>query len=190
MEFSKNLHELLDQQIFFQKLIWFMLTGSIFVYIFIAFIITTQLKLEFADMPDSVFLIVKILSFGCGIAAIFLRKHILSDEYVKSRISKENSPEDLAKLVKSGKPILDLVGKIEKLTPPEREIYGACKWYFRAEIICLALGDNVVILGFLNSILVKNWQSILPYAGVTLALNFAMFPRFHHFIRAYLKAEI
>ncbi len=129
------------------KVIWAMLTMSIFVYVLIAFFLN-PMEPDLATEKSVSSSVLLLLGVSLVALTLGLRRSLLN-------------PEKFYKQAKS-------LQRVKAL-------------WFNAQIICWALNESVVVLGFAVAMLNKDPYLLIPFATASLALNFIMFPRFENF---------
>ena len=174
---SPIFRELTTQKLLIQKIIWAALTGSILVYGGVAYALPELGEAIDGGAQDiSIFFVA--LAIASGVGSLFLRKFLFSDEGIKRQLEKPIDPKQLSTDRQTGQLNEEKLNKIESLNEFEQKLLSLLNWYFVPNLVCWGLNESIAIYGLVLAIFEGSPNTLLPFAGAALLLNFTMFPKF------------
>lgn len=172
------LHELLKSRILIFKIIWLVMTLSMPMLVMSAFLIAKSGNQH--GNPANAIALANIAIPGailCLIAFVAVKKIFLSDEKLKVQLAKQVDTKLLATNHATGLVDEDVARKIESLTELEKRLLSLPNLYFLPFLLGLVFSETITILGFILAITKGDPNFILPFAGLSIALNIANFPK-------------
>jgi len=173
---SKEFNQLAKQRNFVLILIWFAMTNSALVLVFVVFFMKTNFNTDSSQVQLLQY-VFPAISFTLAIASISLHKFLLSDKNISKTIN-----EDINSINYTNVPNQKEVEKIKALSKKEQKKLNLFSLLFLPTIICLALNESISIFGFLLSVMKQDPKVILPFVATTIVLNILVFPRFNSLI--------
>lgn len=184
---SEELKELIRPAILVQKILWFIIVGSIIFYIGFVYIFLGANKALAAPVGSTTELLIYILAGAVTIVSIIYYYHALSDGRLKRFMSKDADLDLLAKDPRSNKIDEAKLAKLKPLSAYERKIYSLMFELQKITLLSLILLELMVILGSALAFLNEDASIIVPFGIVSLVLCFWMFPRAQSLIRRVLN---
>ena len=176
---SKELKELLNPVILVQKILWFVIFGSVIFYIaFVYIFVDGNLTLTFSSGGDFEILIY-FLALAAAAGSVYYYRHSLSDKNLKSFMTNDFDIELLARNPRTREIDEAKFLSLKTLTKDELGIYSLMFEYQKIIMITLILNEIIVILGSVLSFINDDVSKIVPFGIVSVALCFWVFPRPH-----------
>jgi len=174
---SEELKELIRSPILVQKILWFVIVGSIIFYISFVYIFVGGSRVLVISIGSAIELLIYILAGIAMLGSIFYYRYALSDNHLKKFMSKDVDIELLAKNPSTKEVDTNKLGQLKALSPSELKIYSLMFEVQKITIITLILNELIVIFGSAISFMNDDVSKIVPFGIVSLVLSFWMFPR-------------
>lgn len=175
------LDELLKPKLLIFKMIWLAMTFSMAILVILTFLLANNARVGNSNIAFANLAIPG--AFFCLLAFFAIRKIFLSDNKLKVQLEKQVEAKLLAINPATGIINENTVQKIELLSELEKRLLSSLpNWYFLPFLLGLVFSDAIAILGFVLAIVKGNPNFILPFAGLSIALNLANYPKFDSMI--------
>jgi hypothetical protein len=174
VKMTEHLDGLLRPALRANRILWFTMTGSIFIYVAVVYVIAGKgdASLEVRDSLGNVFY---------GVACVFtvlsiaLRRIMFSTARLKGRLEIEMCPKQLSTDPQTKKVDLDRLKKVGELTKSELKILGLVRWIYIPNMAVLAIDMGIVILGVFFAFIQKSPELSLPFAAIGFFLNIPLY---------------
>ena len=148
-----------EQQVQVMRLVWFALTFSTFMNVFVAYVQTVgQTPVDFIGMPTmAISLTLAAVAFAVG--SVIYRANALSErslQYLARGYNPVGAPPQ----------------------EPDKGKEAVSKRWQGVTIVSLMLHQVISALGLVLSLLMMDWTFILPFAAATIILNMLVYPNF------------
>ncbi len=180
---SEQLKELIRPAILVQKLIWFVIVGSIIFYIGFVYIFIGGNKSLTSSIGSNLELLIYILTGASLLGSILYYRYSLSDSRLKHFLSRDVDLEFLAKAPRTTKIDTGKLAKLNSLSVLEARIYSLMFELQKITILSLILNELIVIFGSAIAFMNEDVSKIVPFGIVSLVLSFWMFPRAQSIIK-------
>ena len=174
---SDELKELIRPVVLVQKIIWFIIVGSIIFYISFIYKFVGENKVLATSVSGYIEPLIYVLASACVLGSIFYYRYSLSENKLRQFMSKDL---DLEALVTNPiKKEIDQV-RLEQLrsfSDHQAKIYSLMFELQKITIITLILNELTAIFGSVLSFVYDDASKIIPFAIASLVLSFWMFPR-------------
>lgn len=118
------------------------------------------------------------LTFG----SLVVPRLMLSDRKLKAKLAVRHTPKEAAIKDRTGQVVQEELEKLERLTPVELELYLIANSYMVPLLISLVLAEAITIIGLVAAVSRLNFNSMMPFVGVTVVLYILFFPRLTPFL--------
>lgn len=174
---SKELLELIRPAIMVQKILWFVIVGSIIFYIgFVYIFIGGNIALS-TSIGSNLEILIYILAGAAAVGSVYYFRYSMSDNHLLKFMAKDVDVESLVKNPRTKEIDEAKLARLNSLTPKELKIYSLMFEYQKIIIITLILNELIVILGSALSFINDDTSKIFPFGILSLVLSFWMFPR-------------
>ena len=180
---SEQLKELIRPAVLVQKIIWFVIVGSIIFYIGFVYIFIGGNKALTTSIGSNVDLLIYVLAGAAFIGSILYYRYSLSDSRLKQFMSKDVDLELLAKDPRTKKIDAGKLSRLNSLSVLETKIYSLMFELQKITILSLILNELIVIFGSALAFISEDVSRIVPFGIVSLVLSFWMFPRAQSLIK-------
>lgn len=180
---SEQLKELIRPAILVQKLIWFVIVGSIIFYIGFVYIFIGGNKSLTSSIGSNLELLIYILTGAFLLGSILYYRYSLSDSRLKQFLSRDVDLNLLAKDPRTRKIDTDELARLNSLSVAETKIYSLMFELQKITILSLILNELIVIFGSAIAFMNEDVSKIVPFGIVSLVLSFWMFPRAQSIIK-------
>jgi len=180
---SEQLKELIRPAVLVQKIIWFVIVGSIIFYIGFVYIFIGGNKALTTSIGSNVDLLIYVLAGAAFIGSILYYRYSLSDSRLKQFMSKDVDLELLAKDPRTKKIDAGKLSRLNSLSVLETKIYSLMFELQKITILSLILNELIVIFGSALAFISEDVSKIVPFGIVSLVLSFWMFPRAQSLIK-------
>lgn len=180
---SDELTELIRPVVLVQKIIWFVIVGSIIFYISFIYKFVGENKSLATSFGGYVEPLVYIIAAGCVLGSILYYRYALSDSRLSQFMDKD---VDLYSLVTNPRTKEIDNAKLEQLrslSDHEVKIYSLMFELQKITVITLILNEMTAIFGSVLAFTADDASKIIPFAIGSLVLSFWMFPRHASLIR-------
>jgi len=184
---SEELKELIRPPILVQKILWFVIIGSIIFYIGFVYIFVGGNKALTTSITSSIELLIYVLAGSAMLGSIFYYRYALSDKYLKRFLSKDVDIELLAKNPRTKEIDTSKLAQLNSLSAAELKIYSLMFELQKITILTLILNELIVIFGSAISFINDDVSKIVPFGIVSLFLSFWMFPKPQSLIKRVLS---
>ena len=174
---SEELKELIRPAVLVQKIIWFVITGSIIFYIGFVYIFIGGNKALTSSIGSYIEPLIYILAGAATVGSIFYYRYALSENRLNQFISKDVDLNLLAKNPRTKEIDEAKLKRLSSLSDPETKIYSLMFELQKITILTLILNELIVIFGSVLTFVNDDASKIIPFAIVSLVLSFWMFPR-------------
>ncbi|MEM7007751.1 MAG: hypothetical protein AAF462_01300 [Thermodesulfobacteriota bacterium] len=174
---SDELNELIRPVVLVQKLIWFIIVGSIIFYIGFVYFFTGENKA--ISSPDISYLqpLIYILASLSVLGSIFYYRYALSESKLNQFMTKDVDIQSLVMNPRTKEIDSDKLAKLKSLSDRDTKIYSLMFELQKITIIVLILNEVTAILGSVLAFVNDDAAKIVPFAIASLVLSFWMFPR-------------
>ncbi len=184
---SDELKELNRPTILVQKVLWFIIVGSIIFYIGFVYIFIGGNKALASSVGSNIELLIYVLAVAAALGSILYYQYAYSNKNLKRFMSKDVDIELLAKNPRKKEVDAGKLGQLNSLSPVELKIYSLMFELQKITIITLILNELIVIFGSAISFINEDSSKIVPFGIVSLVLSFWMFPKPQSLIKRALK---
>ncbi len=174
---SEELKELIRPAILVQKILWFVIVGSIIFYIGFVYIFIGGNEVLATSIGSGIELLIYVLAGAATLGSIFYYRYALSSKNLKRFMSKEVDLELLAKDPRTKKIDAGKLAKLKSLSVLEIKIYSLMFELQKITLLSLILIELMVIFGSALAFMNEDVSKIVPFGIVSLVLSFWMFPR-------------
>jgi hypothetical protein len=174
---SEELKELIRPAVLVQKILWFVIVGSIIFYIGFVYIFIGGNKALTSSIGSNVELLIYILAGAITLGSIVYYRYSLSDNQLKKFMSKDVDLDLLAKDPRTKKIDAGKLARLNSLSVLETKIYSLMFELQKITILTLILNELIVIFGSALAFISEDVSKIVPFGIVSLVLSFWMFPR-------------
>lgn len=174
---SEDLKELIRSPILVQKILWFVIVGSIIFYISFVYIFVGGSRVLVISIGSAIELLIYILAGIAMLGSIFYYRYALSDNHLKKFMSKDVDIGLLAKSPSTKEVDTNKLAQLKALSPSELKIYSLMFELQKIIVVTLILNEIIVILGSAISFINDDVSKIVPFGIVSLVLSFWMFPK-------------
>jgi len=180
---SEELKELIRPAILVQKILWFVIVGSIIFYMGFVYIFVGGNKALAVSIGSSIELLIYAIAGVAMIGSIFYYHYALSDNHLKRFMSQDVDIELLAKNPRTKEIDSGKLAQLNSLSPVELKIYSLMFELQKITMLTLILNELIVIFGSAISFINDDVSKIVPFGIVSLVLSFWMFPRAQSLIK-------
>lgn len=174
---SDQLKELIRPPVLVQKIIWFVIVGSIIFYIGFVYLFVGDNRALTTPIGSYIEPLIYILAGACVLGSIFYYRYALSEDKLSQFMNKDVDLELLAKNPKTKEIDQAKLGKLNSLPDPETKVYSLMFELQKITILTLILNELTVIFGSVLAFVTDDPSKIIPFAIGSLVLSFWMFPR-------------
>jgi len=174
---SEQLKELIRPVALVQKIIWFVIVGSIIFYIGFVYIFIGGNKALTSSIGSNIELLIYILAGAAFVGSILYHRYSLSDSRLKQFMSKDVDLDLLAKDPRTKIIEVAKLTKLNSLSVLETKIYSFMFELQKITLLSLILTELIVIFGSALAFISEDVSKIVPFGIVSLVLSFWMFPR-------------
>jgi len=174
---SEQLKELIRPAVLVQKIIWFVIVGSIIFYIGFVYIFLGGNKALTSPVSGDMDIFIYLLAGAAFVGSILYHRYSLSDKKLKQFLSKDVDLELLAKDPRTKKIDTGKLGKLNSLPVLETKIYSLMFELQKITILSLILNELIVIFGSAIAFMNEDVSKIVPFGIISPVLCFWMFPR-------------
>ena len=174
---SDKLKELIRPPILVQRLLWFVIVGSIIFYICFVYIFVGGNIILTASFSSNIEVVVYVLAGLAGVGSIYYYQRALSTDKLREFMDKDMDLESFAKDPRTKGIDEAKLKALNSLSAQDQKIYSLMFEYQKIIIITLILNEIIVILGSVLSFINDDVSRIVPFGIVSLVLCFWMFPR-------------
>ena len=176
MNYSDAFSSVCKKQFLILRILWAAFTFSIVIYGVIAFVLFSGNATPGAADPN-LQMVCTAVGVLLAIASLSLGKLLLSDEQIRSLISKTPDLEKLATNRQTQQVDNGFLEQLKQLPEREQRLLSLSPLLLTMNILRLALNELIAILGIVLAITAQNPQLFIPFAGAALLLNLVQFPR-------------
>ena len=150
-------------------MLWATLTASLLVYLAVAYVAARPE--EAREIPANMTLALALVA--CVVAALAYRipAVLLSDGKLRTLMTPEPSPEELAKNPQTGRADPERQREIEALPAHEQRLLRLPAAAFVPFIVRLVLNESIGIFGLVLSFLSQRFEPVLPFVLAAIVLN-------------------
>ena len=174
---SEQLKELIRPAVLVQKIIWFVIVGSIIFYIGFVYLFLGDNKALTSSIGGYIEPLIYILAGVCVLGSIFYYRYALSENQLRQFLNKDVDLELLAKNPKTKEMDRAKLEKLNSLPKGETKIYSLMFELQKITILTLILNELTVIFGSVLAFVNDDASKVIPFAIGSLVLSFWMFPR-------------
>ena len=175
---SEQLKELIRPAVLVQKIIWFVIVGSIIFYIGFVYLFLGDNKALTSSIGGGyIEPLIYILAGACVLGSVFYYRYALSENQLRQFLNKDVDLELLAKNPKTKEIDQVKLKKLNSLSEGETKIYSLMFELQKITILTLILNELTVIFGSALAFVSDDASRVVPFAIGSLVLSFWMFPR-------------
>lgn len=171
---QSNFNHLIEKNAKVLKIVWAALFLAMVLYALIS------LAFSFEDKTSSniFFLyIFYVVAIAFAFISITIYKRTFSEKQLRKKLQNSASLDDLARDLRTNKIDQQKREILQKLPFLEQKIYGLSNSFMVPYVICWAMNESIVLLGFVSSYLFKDSLKAIPFAVVGILLHIQMYPR-------------
>ncbi|MCP4674786.1 MAG: hypothetical protein GY854_04580 [Deltaproteobacteria bacterium] len=174
MRTSSEFEQLIKSRTFVSKILWFALTFSILIYVFVAYQVALQnTDTEPAELNAMFKQIMYAVAAATVCGSLIARAVLFSESRLKNML--QSTDEQMSS------------GESDKISANELRALGLFARLFTPYIVILAINESVVIYGLILSFMAHRGDEILPFALAAIVLNATMFGKLAAAIRQGLE---
>ena len=172
---SSAFHEILNQMVRLQKIIWWAFTSIVIVYAAPLYGEDQRLVFEPVESMATLESLFTLLSFLLAGGAYLYRQRALASERLRQILSEEVIP----KMIRTDFPRADDkdISQIEALPQDEQRQIRLVQKLTGKMIISLTMHEIIVLLGFLLALQTNDLMSFVPFAVAMISLNLFIYPK-------------
>lgn len=174
---SDQLKELIRPAVLVQKIIWFVIVGSIIFYIGFVYLFIGDNKALNSSIGSYVEPLIYILAGACVLGSIFYYRYALSEDKLSQFMAKDVDLMPLAKNPKTKEVDQSKMKQLSSLSDQEVKIYSLMFELQKITILTLILNELTIIFGSVLAFVNDDPSKVIPFAIGSLVLSFWMFPR-------------
>ncbi len=174
---SEQLKELIRPAVLVQKIIWFVIVGSIIFYIGFVYLFLGDNKALTSSIGGYIEPLIYILAGACVLGSIFYYRYALSENQLRQFLNKDIDLELLAKNPKTKEIDQVKLKKLNSLSEGETKIYSLMFELQKITILTLILNELTIIFGSVLAFVNDDASKVIPFAIGSLVLSFWMFPK-------------
>ena len=184
---SDELKELIRPVVLVQKIIWFVIVGSIIFYISFIYKFVGENKALATPVGDYIEPLIYLLACSCVLGSIFYYRYALSDNRLSQFMNKDLDLEALVTNPIKKEVDTARLDELRSLSDKEAKIYSLMFELQKITIITLILNELTAIFGSVLAFVNDDASKIIPFAIGSLVLSFWMFPRYRALIKRVQK---
>lgn len=173
MNFSPEFQKFFSQRGLQMKIIWGALTSSILIYIGLSYVLTVINKIELNGVPVTVHYVFYVMALVTSFCSFVFLQFRMSPRRLHELFVRAQQRQEKAENIDGS---VSQMPEIDKMSDLERQWLVVIQDVFVTQIICLAINESVVIMGFLVAIMQQRFAAIFVFAILGLALNLRAFP--------------
>ena len=152
------------------NILWFALTMSMLMYLFIGYTISVNGEPVPAD-DQTLILAFYAVAGVTMIVSLAMRFFLFSDERIERELSKPLDLDALAVLRPRMPADAATLEKLKQLTEKEQRLFGLPGAFMAPLIFNLAMNESVVIYGLILTLMYHRFSLMMPFAVAGLLLN-------------------
>lgn len=117
-----------------------------------------------------------------ALTSILIYIKVFSEKSYKEKLKREMSAEDLAKDIGTNRVDENKKRALETLSTNELKLYGLSGSFFVPYVICWALNESIVLIGFVMAYVFNDGYEIVPFALAALLLHVQMYPKLEQIV--------
>ncbi len=180
---TDELKELIRPVVLVQKIIWFIIVGSIIFYISFIYKFVGENKALATSVGGYIEPLIYILAGACVLGSIFYYRYALSESRLSEFMSKDLDLESLVTNPIKKEVDNTRLEELRSLSDNEAKIYSLMFELQKITIITLILNELTAIFGSVLAFVNDDASKIIPFAIGSLVLSFWMFPRHNSLIK-------
>jgi ATP synthase subunit C len=154
-----------------RRIIWLGFLFTVLVYVCIAWTFSAQTGSDTGSSPSKTFtILLVILSLLAAVLAPIVPRLMVPDSRLRQLINQP--PEGLARNPRTHTLDEDRLARIKTLTVDEQRLLALVSAMFVGFIVRLAFNESIALYGLVIAFFSRSFVAILPFAIVSLALNF------------------
>jgi hypothetical protein len=163
---SENFRALVKPIATVHRVIWLAFIGAVPIYVVVAYLQPGRIEQSVTHpMPTSFTISLVMLS----LLAPYMPRLLLPDSRLRQII--DQPQETLARDPRTGIVDEDRLTRIRTLSPDERRLFALVVAHFVPFLVRLAFNESIALFGLVLSLLSRSFVAVLPFAIVSLALN-------------------
>lgn len=171
---SPVLYNLIEKNSKVLKIVWAALFIAMILYA--AFSFTFKFNAE--NTPSE---IVAYILYATGLVFAFisiaLYKRTFSEKQLRKKLENKINVDDLSRDPRTNKVDVEKKKILLQLPILEQRIYDISNSFMVPYVICWAMNESIVLLGFVASYLFKDTQKVIPFAIIGILLHIQMYPQ-------------
>ena len=174
---SDDLKELIRPVVLVQRIIWFVIVGSIIFYISFIYKFVGENKVLATSAGGYVEPLIYVLAAACVLGSILYYRHALSSGRLSQFMGNDVDLNSLVMNPRTKEIDNVRLEQLKSLPDNELKIYSLMFELQKVTIISLILNEITAILGSVLAFVNDDASKIIPFAIGSLVLSFWMFPR-------------
>ncbi len=180
---SDELKELIRPVVLVQRIIWFVIVGSIIFYIGFVYIFVGENKALAISVGGYIEPLIYVLAGACVLGSIFYYRYALSESRIRQFMDTDVDVQSMALNPRTKEVDHSKLDQLRSLTIREAKIYSLMFELQKITIIVLILNELTAIFGSVLAFIYDDAQKVIPFAIASLVLSFWMFPRHQSLIK-------
>ena len=174
MEHSEQYRQVLNEIIKNSRVLWFVLTGFILVYILAAYYVRFSIQEIKPEKIELLRYILYCIGTLVAILVLILKRYSTSKKRIAAQLNKESKASDFAVKLFTKRLKPDLLKNMICLTEKELKLIGLASRYFMLSIVIHALCQAIAIWGLILAWMIKPME-ILPFVAVSMLLCLSVY---------------
>lgn len=161
------------------KIVWVALLFAIVLYSGLSLTFSYSGNSDPGEALKYIFYTIAVL---LALTSILIYKKVFSEKSFKEKLKREMSAEELAKDIGTNKVDPDKKKALETLSTMELKLYGLSGSFFIPYVICWALNESIVLIGFVMAYVFNDGYEIVPFTLAGLLLHVQMYPKLEQIV--------
>ncbi len=174
---SDELKELIRPVVLVQRIIWFVIAGSIIFYIGFVYFFIGENKALAISVGGYVEPLIYILAGASVLGSILYYRYSLSESRLSQFMDPDTDLRSMAVNPRTKEVDQAKLDRLNALSDHEAKIYSLMFELQKITIVVLILNELTAIFGSVLAFVYDDAQKIIPFAIASLVLSFWMFPR-------------
>lgn len=173
---TPRLKRLIRARVLVERAVWAIITGSVIIYFFLAYLMTGQNAGAGARGVSGAEPLFYIAVAAAAVFSVVYRRRSFSDERMRAILNKFDTDAF------TDEPVTERAGpdgmdNISAFNESEKRAFFLLNELQKSSIINLILNEIVIMIGFVLSFLSGDFMKIIPFGIASLVLCLWMFPR-------------
>lgn len=174
---SDELKELIRPVVLVQRIIWFVIVGSIIFYIGFVYIFVGENKALATPIGGYIEPLIYVLAGASVLGSILYYRYALSESRIRQFMDKDADIKSMVTNPRTKEVDRAKFDRLNSLSDHDAKIYSLMFDLQKITILVLILNELTAIFGSVLAFVYDDAQKIIPFAIASLVLSFWMFPR-------------